>query len=76
MSAARESAAKPQAATLVRSRRIAPPDSPAEVRRLVFQRGGLSIRCQAGHCLRVMASGARGAAQGRPLARGRVLNGP
>lgn len=48
------------AATLVRSARITPPDSSEEVRHLVFRREDLSINCQAGQCIRVMAPGQHG----------------
>lgn len=48
------------AATLVRSERITPPDSKEEVRHLVFRRDDLSIQCQAGQCIRVMAPGQYG----------------
>ena len=48
------------AATLVRSQRITPPDSPEEVRHLVFHRDDTSVRCQAGQCIRVMAPGQHG----------------
>lgn len=53
-------AAKLYAATLVRSERITPPDSKEDVRHLVFHRTDLSIRCQAGQCIRVMAPGQYG----------------
>jgi ferredoxin--NADP+ reductase len=59
MSTAQESA-KLHSATLVRSQRITPPDSPEEVRHLVFHRDDLSIQCQAGQCIRVMAPGQYG----------------
>lgn len=59
MSTAQESA-KLHSATLVRSQRITPPDSKEEVRHLVFQRADLSIQCQAGQCIRVMAPGQHG----------------
>jgi len=52
--------AKLYAATLVRSERITPPDSKDDVRHLVFHRTDLSIRCQAGQCIRVMAPGQYG----------------
>ncbi len=60
MSTAQESATQLYSATLVRSQRITPPDSSEEVRHLVFQRGDLSIQCQAGQCIRVMAPGQHG----------------
>lgn len=59
MSTAQESA-KLHSATLVRSQRITPPDSPEEVRHLVFHRDDQSIQCQAGQCVRVMAPGQYG----------------
>jgi ferredoxin--NADP+ reductase len=59
MSTAQESA-KLHSATLVRSQRITPPDSHEDVRHLVFSRTDLSVQCQAGQCIRVMAPGQYG----------------
>lgn len=47
-------------ATLVRSQRITPPDSPEEVRHLVLRRDGQSFDGQMGQCIRVMAPGQYG----------------
>ena len=52
--------AKPHSATLVRSERITPAGSKEDVRHLVFRRSDLSIQCQAGQCIRVMAPGQYG----------------
>lgn len=51
---------KLHSATLVRSERITPADSKEDVRHLVFSRTDLSIQCQAGQCIRVMAPGQYG----------------
>ncbi|MDX9995839.1 MAG: hypothetical protein RBS28_10990 [Rhodocyclaceae bacterium] len=48
------------AATLVRSQRITPPESPEEVRHLVFRRDDLGFDCRMGQCVRVMAPGQYG----------------
>jgi ferredoxin--NADP+ reductase len=48
------------AATLVRSQCITPPDAREEVRHLVFSHADLSVNCQAGQCIRVMAPGQHG----------------
>lgn len=47
-------------ATLVRSERITPVAAKEDVRHLVFRRDDLSIHCQAGQCIRVMAPGQYG----------------
>lgn len=61
MPAAPESPAAPiHVATLVRSARITPPDAAEEVRHLVFRHTDLSLRCQAGQCVRIMAPGQSG----------------
>lgn len=48
------------AATLVRSQRIAPPESPEEVRHLVFRRDDPGFDCRMRQCVRVMALGQYG----------------
>ncbi|MDP1652406.1 MAG: FAD-binding oxidoreductase [Rhodocyclaceae bacterium] len=55
-----EPAARIQSATLVRSERITPDDSPEEVRHLVFHRNDPSFDCQMGQCVRIMAPGQYG----------------
>lgn len=47
-------------ATLVRSQRITPPESPEEVRHLVFRRDDIGFDCRMGQCVRVMAPGQYG----------------
>ena len=47
-------------ATLVRSERITPPDAKEEVRHLVLHRTDMSLHCQAGQCVRIMAPGQSG----------------
>lgn len=47
-------------ATLVRSQRITPPESPEEVRHLVFHRDDPGFDCKMGQCMRVMAPGQYG----------------
>jgi len=60
MSAAQESASKIQVATLVRSERITPDNSPEEVRHLVFFRKDPAFDCKMGQCIRIMAPGQYG----------------
>lgn len=54
------SLAKSYAATVVRSERITPPDSPEDVRHLVLRRTDLNVQCQAGQCIRILAPGQYG----------------
>lgn len=61
MTIVRESPQTPMhQATLVRSERITPVAAKEDVRHLVFRREDLSIHCQAGQCIRVMAPGQYG----------------
>jgi sulfite reductase alpha subunit-like flavoprotein len=60
MSVAQESASKTQVATLVRSERITPENSPEEVRHLVFRRNDPAFDCKMGQCIRIMAPGQYG----------------
>lgn len=61
MSASQEfDSAKIQLAKLVRSERITPPESPEEVRHLVFRRDDPAFDCKLGQCIRVMAPGEYG----------------
>jgi ferredoxin--NADP+ reductase len=53
-------ASKQYAATLVRSERITPENSPEEVRHLVFRRDDLAFSAKMGQCVRVMAPGQYG----------------
>ncbi len=52
--------AKIQTATLVRSERITPDNSPEEVRHLVFLRKDPGFDCKLGQCIRIMAPGQYG----------------
>jgi ferredoxin--NADP+ reductase len=54
------SAAKLISATLVRSERITPENSPEEVRHLVFHRNDPAFDCKMGQCVRIMAPGEYG----------------
>lgn len=54
------SPAKTYSATLVRTERITPADSPEEVRHLVFHRADPAFDCRMGQCVRVMAPGQYG----------------
>ena len=60
MSAAQPAASKTYTATLVRSERITPENSPEEVRHLVFHRTDPAFDCRMGQCVRVMAPGQYG----------------
>lgn len=60
MSAAQAAAAKTYTATLVRSERITPENSPEEVRHLVFHHADRSFDCRMGQCVRVLAPGQYG----------------
>lgn len=60
MSVAQDSVSKTQVATLVRSERITPDNSPEEVRHLVFHRNDPSFDCKMGQCVRIMAPGQYG----------------
>lgn len=55
-----ETASRIQSATLVRSERITPDNSPDEVRHLVFHRKDPAFDCKMGQCVRVMAPGQYG----------------